>query len=300
MIFVTRCRGGHSKMKSSLVFLFALSLVACSSQAEIARTEVAPAPTQAMSAASNLPTSTIIPSLTPAALKPVLSATHPASPTPTSQVNTELVSFTTQDGITLSGTLFGEGDFTVILAHMGMPGTDQVSWHPFARLLAEQGFRVLTFDFRGRGESAGQLEFNKLPYDMDAAIQYLVEHGYSRIICVGASMGGTACMRAALDHELLGLGVIASVLSNGIPNEVSIEEVKLLKLPKILVYGAYDFPTVTMDMKKITELAAEPKIIQVYQTYAHGTDIFNTEYGGQFSELLVSFLEDLRTTTLIR
>jgi pimeloyl-ACP methyl ester carboxylesterase len=211
-------------------------------------------------------------------------------------VKTELITFTTQDKITLAGMLFGDGEPIVILAHMGMPGIDQQSWQPFARLLATKGYTALTFDFRGRGDSGGILEFNKLPYDMDAVIQYLNDHGYTRIVCMGASMGGTACMRAALDHNLVGLGVIASVLSNGKPNEVSLTEVRQLDLPKILVYGLSDFPAVVIDMNKIAEYAPEPKMVQVYLTNAHGTALFNTQYGSHFTELLINFLQAIRSS----
>ncbi len=120
---------------------------------------------------------------------------------------------------------------------MGMPDVDQQSWQPFAQLLAERDFTALTFDFRGRGKSEGNPVYNTLPYDVYAAIQFLQDRGYERIVCIGASMGGTACIRAALDHDLAGLGVIASVMSNGEPNQVSAYDVQQLTLPKVLVYA---------------------------------------------------------------
>jgi len=210
-------------------------------------------------------------------------------------VKIELVNFTTQDDIKLAGTLFGEGDLAVILAHMGMPDVDQQSWQPFARLLAERGFTALTFDFRGRGKSEGNPVFNTLPYDVDAAIQFLQDRGNERIVCIGASMGGTACMRAALDHDLAGLGVIASVMSNGKPNQVSAYDVQQLTLPKVLVYAGNEAPAVVIDMKIISELAPEPKLVQLYQASAHGTNLFNTEFAGQLTDLLIVFLEAVRS-----
>ncbi len=282
------------KLINSLVLMLALSLVACSSQVDLAQTESSTQTTVAEDTPANPQTGISTPAVTSLEKShPVLTTTHSWTPTP--EEKTEQVTFTTQDHITLAGTMFGEGDFVVILTHMGIPGTNQSSWHPFARSLAERGFRVLTFDFRGRGESGGKLEFNKLPFDMDAAIQYLNELGYTRIACIGASMGGTACMRAALDHDLVGLGVIASILSNGKPNEVSMDEIQQLNLPKIFIYGAYDFPTVITDMKTMSASAPEPKTVQVYPTFEHGTDIFDTDYGNQLSELLINFLNAVRS-----
>ena len=216
-------------------------------------------------------------------------STQTTLPSSTPEVRIELIKFTTQDNIELAGTLFGEGELAVILAHMGMPGTDQRSWQPFARLLAERGYTALTFDFRGRGDSGGQLEQSLLPYDMQAAIQLLTDRGYQRIACIGASMGGTTCMRAALEHDLAGLGVIAGVLDLGKPNQISISEIQDLKLPKLLVYGAYEMPMVMKDMESLIELSPEPKLIQVYPTAEHGTAIFDTQYGGQLTEALNPF-----------
>lgn len=183
----------------------------------------------------------------------------------------------------------------VILAHMGMPDVDQQSWHQFARLLAERGFTALTFDFRGRGKSEGNPVYNTLPYDVFAAIQFLEARGYERIVCIGASMGGTACMRATVNHDLAGLGVIASVMSNGEPNQVSIYDLQQMTLPKVLVYAGNEAPAVVIDMKIISEFAPEPKLVQVYQASAHGTNLFNTEYGSQLTEVLIGFLEAVRS-----
>ncbi len=63
------------------------------------------------------------------------------------------VSFATDDGVTLGGHLFGKGTSGVILAHM-YPA-DQTSWYPTAERLAQEGFLVLTFDFRGYSDSEG-------------------------------------------------------------------------------------------------------------------------------------------------
>jgi len=275
----------------AIILVIALFLTACAPQKP--GTQAASAPLQASGVASS-PTFSSKPlsSSATATQIPQPSATPtPIPPSTTPDVKIELVNFTTQDDIKLAGTVFGEGDLAVILAHMGMPDVNQQSWQPFARLLAERDFTALTFDFRGRGKSEGNQVFNTLPYDVDAAIQFLQARGFERIACIGASMGGTACMRAALDHDLAGLGVIASVMSNGKPNQVSAYEVQKLTLPKVLVYAGNEAPAVVIDMKIISELAPEPKLVQVYQASAHGTNLFNTEYGGQLIELLIGFLE---------
>ena len=91
-------------------------------------------------------------------------------PTPTPQpITTEKVSFTTEDGVALSGTLFpGGGDLAVVLAHQGAGQPSQKSWHTFATLAAQHGFTALPFDFR--------VDFGgPLDRDVVAAIRFLIE-----------------------------------------------------------------------------------------------------------------------------
>ena len=59
------------------------------------------------------------------------------------------VSFTTSDGVRLSGRVFGpqSAGAGVVLTHM-LPAY-QTSWFPEAAHLADEGYRVLTFDLRG-------------------------------------------------------------------------------------------------------------------------------------------------------
>jgi dienelactone hydrolase len=239
-------------------------------------------------------TSTLLPSPSPTP-SPLPSPTSMPKPTVTPQVTVETVTFTSQDNIRLAGTLFGEGELAVILAHMGVPGVDKQSWQPFARLLAERGFTALTFDFRGRGQSEGSLQTNLLVLDIYAAIQFLSERGFEHIVCIGASMGGTACMRAALDRDLAGLGVLASTLSNGYPTETTTSELQQLTLPKVFAYGGNDVIRVISDMRIMSDLSPEPKMVQVFPESAHATDLFNTESGEALTGLLVSILESIRS-----
>ena len=85
------------------------------------------------------------------------------------------VTFTTSDGVRLAGRLFGPDTATagVVLAHM-LP-SDQSSWFDFADRLSREGYRVLTFDFRGycpggdAGCSRGQKDVASIWKDVLAA-----------------------------------------------------------------------------------------------------------------------------------
>lgn len=214
-----------------------------------------------------------------------------ATPTPTATpepIATEKVSFTTEDGVILSGTLFlGGSALAVVLTHQGAGQPNQKSWHTFATLAARQGFTALPFDFRD--DFGGPLD-----KDVVAAIRFLRSRGYTRIACIGASMGGTSCLKAALTEELIGIGVIGSQWNTG--GEVSLErgELATLHMSKLFVTTDNDrFMGIPAVMKSMYEQAPEPKQFQEYPGTAHGTEIFGTQYRDDFRALLLGFLESL-------
>jgi hypothetical protein len=89
-------------------------------------------------------------------------------------VSTESVTFTSRDGIKLAGWFVrGTNGSTVILAHGR--GTDHRPMLADAELLSANGFSVLLFDFRYRGESEGDAQTlgAKETWDVESAVDYL-------------------------------------------------------------------------------------------------------------------------------
>lgn len=84
---------------------------------------------------------------------------------------------------------------------------------PYAEYLAEQGFASLAFDWRGHGESAGNLDDHTLD-DVSAAIAYLSrrpEVDKARLAMRGTSMGAyMAILAAAQDQRLKAVIAIAT------------------------------------------------------------------------------------------
>jgi pimeloyl-ACP methyl ester carboxylesterase len=233
-----------------------------------------------------------------------LSACSSASPTPTArptapfptaeEVQEEKVSFTTEDDVKITATLFGDGSTVVILAHMGIAGVTEASWQPFARYIANLGYSALTINFRGRGTSEGTLDQHYLIYDMNAAIDFLRSRGYEKIVCMGASMGGTTCLRAAIDQHIAGLVVIASPFNIGIPTYVEPVEMESLEIPSLYITAEDDPYNVLIDMKVMAAKAPEPKQLVIYEGVSeHGTDLFYTKYGTEMRDLLIAYLNGL-------
>ena len=278
------CQKGTSmkpKMAIHYILIIFTFISACSGTQESSRF-------QPLKAAETTPTSFVTISHLPD--KPTM-----ATKTPLSQNPTEVVSFTTSDDITLAGTLFGEGDTVVILAHQGTYGADQTTWHPFARLLAERGYVALTFDFRGVGQSKGKLLYGNLAMDVTAAIQFLQSRGYQKIICIGASMGGTACIRAAQDYALVGLVALASTMTAGRGADslkLTPDDLENLSQPKLYISANNDW-IVVGDTKRMYEMSLDPKNLLLLPGTQHGTNLFDTDSGEELSAAMFRFVENI-------
>ena len=257
------------------------------------------APTPALNQVVPTSTPTLVPSDTPAPQpSPSTTQTLPPSPTSTPDVPSEKITLTTEDDLLIAGTLFGEGqgDMAVLLLHMGLGSADQRSWHPFARLLAEAGYTALAIDFRGRGESEGNpanLATNLMIKDARAAVQFLQARGYNRLVCMGASMGGTTCLRLAMETELEGVVVIASTMRVGQDNRVTTADLSQLTIPKLFVCGRNDFTDVVSDMSTMYRAAQQPKQEVIYDNAAHGTSLLLGPYGDDLRQHLLDFLAAL-------
>jgi len=112
-------------------------------------------------------------------------------------------SLSTADGGLIYADLYGKGDHGVVLAHGGR--FNKESWAPQAKALTAAGFRVLTIDFRGYGQSRGPGQSDPLsaPLHLDvlAAVRYLRKTGAKTVSVVGGSMGGGAAAEASIAAE---------------------------------------------------------------------------------------------------
>jgi pimeloyl-ACP methyl ester carboxylesterase len=207
----------------------------------------------------------------------------------------DYIGLTTSDDVQIIAKQFGAGELAVILAHQGTIGANQRDWEPFARMIAERGYAAVTFDFRGRGLSKG--DYNATYYlirDMRALIDHLHTEGYDRIVCMGASMGGTTCLRAAVEYNLEGVVVIGSLWSTGEPTAVKADELAALTIPKLFITTENDGFEVPESIKAMYEVSQEPKQLRIFPGEVHGTEMFDQPYAEQFTAELLAFLETVR------
>jgi dienelactone hydrolase len=216
------------------------------------------------------------------------------------EVNVEKVNFTTDDGVNIAGTFYlpeSNNGIAVILSHQGTIGADQATWQPFADLISQKGFIALTYDFRGRGQSEGSLDFTKLQNDLMAAVNYVKSRGFDSIVCMGASMGGNASIEVALKIKLKGLVAICCTL----PYDVTLEDLPKIIAPKLFICTEDDTADGALTylapmMKLMYDTSIEPKQLKIFPGVEHGTLIFGSENGDEFTQLLLNFLDSIKNS----
>jgi len=241
------------------------------------------------------------PTATPVPPTPTVTPLPPTvtpMPVATVEYSIETVSFTTEDDLKLVGTLFlSEGDIAVVLTHMA-GDNDQQNWIPFAKQIASRGITALTFDFRCYGSSdCGGRESGAilLSWDVEAGIDFLREQGFQRIVCIGASKGGRGCVNVAFDEALAGLVIVAGTGSSH-PDRQNLDDFVSPDMPKLFIVSENDhIADRALGMTRLYESAPEPKIFKVFSGTAHGTELFRTEHGKAFREILLNFLEGIRS-----
>lgn len=194
-------------------------------------------------------------------------AKAPATGETQTRVAERSVTFATSDGLTLTGRLFGSGHVGVVLAHM-LP-SDATSWYSAARKIADAGYFVLAFNFRGYDGSQGTKSTAGASKDLKAARDMLVGRGAQGVVLVGASTGGTAAIAAAGTIDPLAIVAISPPL-------------RFAGLDAVVVAGRVQRPVLLMaardDQPAMTSLETLSRALpnadtKVFDGSAHGTTL---------------------------
>jgi len=223
--------------------------------------------------------------------------TATVTPTRVPPAKGEEISFITEDKLKIYGTIYrGDRDLAVVLAHQRDNFANQKSWRSFAQLLVSEGYTALTFDFRGVGKSQGDINYmeNEVVRDTNAAIEFLWSQGFSRTVCIGSSLGGTACLETAVSYDLEGVVAIATPMSQGEPTKITIDDLKNLTMPKLFICTENDrFGRIVEHTQIMYDNSPEPKQIKFFPGTVHGTELFFTEHKDAFRQLLLDFVKGL-------
>jgi formylglycine-generating enzyme required for sulfatase activity len=145
-------------------------------------------------------------------------------------------------------------------------------------------------DFRGCGASGGRLVEDHLILDARAAVAFLHARGVERLVCIGASLGGTTCLRLAADAEIEGVAALSSLMSAGPTNQVTEQELPGLGMPSLFAYGNRDAPQVRMEMARMHRAAGLPKDLMVLDGAAHGAELLDAPQGEELRGRLLGLV----------
>ncbi len=201
------------------------------------------------------------------------------------------VSFETEDGFTLHGSLTSAGTTespVAILLHMYR--NDRTSWDPLVPELVGKGITVLALDQRAHGESIRRgdetVRVADIPReefgawvrdgvkDVAAARKYLAGRGFdvSRIGLVGASYGCTVSLLAA--EEVAGVRALALLSPGTAYFGVEVRSIaKELDRP-ILAVAAEDDGQAAASARTLTDGRRARSDLEVFEKGGHGTNLF--------------------------
>ncbi|MEZ5292352.1 MAG: alpha/beta fold hydrolase [Vicinamibacterales bacterium] len=192
------------------------------------------------------------------------------------------VGFATADGGHVVADRYGSGTDAVVLAHGAR--FDKASWARQAQALADRGHVVLAIDFRGYGASTPGRDPKALFEDVLAAVRDARAQGARTVSVVGASMGGGASARAAVEARP---GEIDRLL---LLSPVSIEDPGRMHAGRILYIASRDEPMAPGIRDQFTR-APEPKRLELLEGDGHAQNIFPTPQGPALTRLLLDFLK---------
>ena len=198
------------------------------------------------------------------------------------QLREQRAEFASADGTRLVGwEILAAGDSGVgrwLLMLHGNAGSISSSGRPdHYRQLRDLGLNLLTFDYRGYGESEGKPSEAGLYQDATAAYEYLRGKGVAanRIVLYGHSLGSAVAIDLATRVPVSGLiveGAFTSVADRGqevypfLPVRLlarsrfaSIEKIQRVTCPLLVIHGEADITIPPSQGRRLFQAAREPK-----------------------------------------
>jgi acetyl esterase/lipase len=213
--------------------------------------------------------------------------TVPPVPTPPNIPFRE-VFFTTSDHVKLVGLLYGHGTTMVICSHMNESSLADWRDSGIPERLAALGYQVLVYDFRGFGDSDGTTDLSALNVDLTAAVNFSRQQGATKIVLMGASMGGTASLNVATTQKVAAVIVLSSPQSFGV--SVTDADLKTMTIPKLFIDTQDDEPYVS-DVMHMFATSPDPKEMDIYPGSDHGVALLGSSSGDAPALRILHFIQ---------
>jgi fermentation-respiration switch protein FrsA (DUF1100 family) len=226
----------------------------------------------------------------------------------------ENVSFKSKDQTALDGWFIpGKVDKakgTVVFSH---GNTGAIGHHlGFVIWLAEAGYNVLMYDYRGFGKSGGIVDRRGMVDDVKAAFAYAQSRSdvnADRLVSYGHSLGGAKSVTALAEAPIKGLRAIvtdgafssyrsmAKVIAgqfgaNMVTDELAPKDyvAKLSPVPLLIVHGEKDELVPISEGRALFEAAHEPKTFFAVKSGHHGDSL--SRDNGAFRKRMLTWLAE--------
>jgi len=219
------------------------------------------------------------------------SAPPPATATASARVVARQVNIPADGGATLIGHVYGSGRTAVVLSNMG--DNDPALWDDFAPLLAARGYTVLTYSYRYAPRRSGftAAMANDTVADLRGAIAFITQAGASRLVLIGASLGGIATAKVAGAAGAAAIVLMASLLDLvEYDFRVTDQELAALTAPKLVVASEADATVPFAATREVYDRAPQPKQFTSYPGSEHGVRLFTSSYGDALRQRIIDFV----------
>lgn len=227
----------------------------------------------------------------------------------------ENVFFTSKDGTKLHGWFITQDNKkpkgTVVFSH-GNAGS--MGHHlGFVTWLANAGYQVLMYDYRGFGKSGGSVDRRGMIHDVRAAFTYAQSRkdvAADRIISYGHSLGGAKSVTALGESPVQGLRAVvidgafasyqamAKILGGDFGKSLVSDDLspqdfvsRLAPVPILVVHGTRDEIVPFSQGKELFERAGKPKTLFDVKNGRHGDSLSREE--GEYRKRMLEWLARL-------
>jgi fermentation-respiration switch protein FrsA (DUF1100 family) len=227
----------------------------------------------------------------------------------------ENVSFPSQDGTSLHGWFVppakGKPKGTVVFSH-GNAGS--MGYHlGFVLWLANEGYQVLMYDYRGFGKSGGSVDRRGMIHDVRAAFTYALSRkdvSAKQLISYGHSLGGAKSVTALAEKPVTGLKAVviegafasyqdmAMILGGSLGKSLVSDDLsprdyveRIAPVPLLVIHGTADEIVPFAQGKELYERAGAPKTLFDVKNGRHGDSMSRDE--GAYRNRMLTWLERL-------
>ena len=203
------------------------------------------------------------------------------------------LSFKATDGATLVGVMLGQRSAKrgVVFAHESSGGF--CNWLPYGRRLAQQGYRVLAFDFRGHVSSPpARVRQGRYDLDLIGAVREVRRRGVQRVAVVGGSLGAMTALIAGTSMTPRLDGIVAASPGLSYQGLDAERAVPALRVPVLYLAAKGDFDFAMRAQKLHDRTGSADRRLVVVDGDAHGSELVAGAAGAANQALIGSYVRD--------